>query len=95
MQLGSQAMIGPPWRDHSWSTLDIVPGVGHGLVEQAVGDQRPAAAAQARRAERDRRSRPDRSNCDRGRADLGLEVVGEGVGEEQDRDVAPSDRTRS
>ena len=79
MQLGSQAMIGPPCRAHSWSTLDVVPGVGHGLVEQAIGDQRPAAAAQAWRPERDRAARP-LEQFDRGHADLRLVVIGERVG---------------
>ena len=57
MQLGSQAMIvrrGRPIME----TLDVVPGIRHGLVEQTVGDQRPAATAQAGRSERDRAPSP-------------------------------------
>ena len=53
-------------------TLDIVPGVGHGLIEQAVGNERPAAAAQVRRAERDRAA-GSVEQCDRRPANLGLE----------------------
>ena len=73
--------------------LDIVSGVGHGLVEQSVGDHRPAAAPQPRRAERDRAAGSP-EQLDRRLADLGLEVIRERVGEEQDT-ASPPDRRPS
>ena len=59
MQLGSQATIGHPAAAHGAEPFDVVPGVRDGPVQQAVGDQRPAAAAQVRRARARPRSRPD------------------------------------
>ena len=63
--------------------FDVVPGVGDGPVQQAVGDQWTTAAAEVRGPEGDRATGPTEQPDGR-LADVRLVVVGERVGEQED-----------